>query len=124
LGSKVSGKRGRGAEGKSIIAVAVEINGRKTGRMRLAKIPKATGEALSGFIENNIEKSSKIISDAWTGYTGLDKLGYEHEIQNSSLKDGDEEILPNVHQIASLLKRWLFGTHQSYLNKNKFGILS
>ena len=119
LGGKVSGKRGRGAEGKSIIAVAVEINGRKTGRMRLAKIPKATGEALSGFIENNIEKSSKIISDAWTGYTGLDKLGYEHEIQNSSVKDGDEEILPNVHRIASLLKRWLLGTHQSYLNKNK-----
>ena len=28
-------------------------------------------------------------------------------------------ILPNVHRIASLLKRWLLGTHQSYLNKNK-----
>jgi len=90
----VIGKSGRGAEGKSIIAVAVEINSRKTGRMRLAKIPKATSEALSGFIENNIEKSSKIISDAWTGYTGLDKLRYEHEIKNSTVKDGDEEILP------------------------------
>ena len=87
--------------------------------MRLAKIPKATSEALSGFIENNIEKSSKIISDAWTSYTGLDKLGYEHEIQNSSVRDGNEEIVPNVHRIASLLKRWLLGTHQSYLNKNK-----
>ena len=119
LGGKKSGKRGRGAEGKSIIAVAVEINGRKTGRMRLAKIPNATNEALNGFIESNIEKSSKIVSDAWTGYAGLDKLGYEHEIQNSSVKDGDEEISPNVHRIASLLKRWLLGTHQSYLNKNK-----
>lgn len=119
LGGKKSGKRGRGAEGKSIIAVAVEINGRKTGRIRLAKIPNATSEALNGFIENNIEKSSKIVSDAWTGYAELDKLGYEHEIQNSSVKDGDEEILPNVHRIASLLKRWLLGTHQSYLNKNK-----
>lgn len=119
LGVKKSGKRGRGAEGKSIIAVAVEINGRKTGRIRLAKIPNATSEALNRFIENNIEKSSKIVSDSWTGYAGLDKLGYEHKIQNLSMKDGDEEILPNVHRIASLLKRWLLGTHQSYLNKNK-----
>ena len=117
LGGKVSGKRGRGAEGKGIIAVAEEINVRKTGRLRLAKIPKATTEVLSGFIENNIEKSSKIISDAWTGYTGLDKQ--EYEIQNPSVKDGDEEILPNVHRIASLLKRWLLGTRQSFLNKDK-----
>lgn len=119
LGGKKSGKRGCGAEGKSTIVVAVEIGGRKSGRMRLAKIPNATSEALTGFIENNIEIPSKIVSDAWTGYAGLDKLGYEHEIQNSSVKEGDEEILPNVHRIASLLKRWLLGTHQSYLNKNK-----
>ncbi|VAX17270.1 hypothetical protein MNBD_IGNAVI01-581, partial [hydrothermal vent metagenome] len=33
----------------------------------------------------------------------------------------EEEVLPNVHRIASLLKRWLIGTHQSYLNKNKLG---
>ncbi len=35
--------------------------------------------------------------------------------------DEDEEVLPNVHRIASLLKRWLLGTHQSYVNKNKLG---
>lgn len=33
--------------------------------------------------------------------------------------DDEREVLPNVHHIASLLKRWLLGTHQSYLNKNK-----
>ena len=119
VGGKKSGKRGRGAEGKSLIAVAVEINGRKTGRMRLAKIPNASSESLNEFIKNNIEKSSKVITDGWTGYNDLSKIGYTHEIQNSLVKDGDEEILPNVHRIASLLKRWLLGTHQSYLNKNK-----
>jgi hypothetical protein len=41
------------------------------------------------------------------------------KIQESKVKDGDEDILPNVHRISSLLKRWLLGTHQSYLNKNK-----
>lgn len=119
VGGKKSGKRGRGAEGKSLVAVAVEINGRKTGRMRLAKIPNASSVSLHGFIEENIEKPSKVITDGWIGYNGLSQIGYEHEIQESKVKDGDEEILPNVHRIASLLKRWLLGTHQSYLNKNK-----
>ena len=29
----------------------------------------------------------------------------------------DQEILPNVHRIASLLKRWLLGTHQNYIGE-------
>lgn len=119
VGGKISGKRGRGAEGKSLIAVAVELNGRKTGRVRLAKIPNASSESLKEFIKNNIKTSSKIITDGWNGYNDLSKIGYIHEKRNSIVTDADEEILPNVHRIASLLKRWLLGTHQSYLNKNK-----
>ena len=48
-------------------------------------------------------------------------LGYVHERQKAISMDEDKEVLPNVHLIASLLKRWLLGTHQSYLNKNKLG---
>lgn len=29
------------------------------------------------------------------------------------------EVLPNIHRVASLLTRWLLGTHQSYMNTNK-----
>ena len=50
VGGKKSGKRGRGAEGKSLIAVAIEVKGRKTGRVRLAKIPDASSESLNKFI--------------------------------------------------------------------------
>ena len=119
IGGKTSGKRGRGAEGKSLIAVAVEIKGRKTGRVRLAKIPDASKNSLNTFIENNIEPASLVITDGWPSYNELIKNGYEHKVQKATVKDEDEEILPNVHRIASLLKRWLLGTHQSYLNKNK-----
>lgn len=119
VGGKKPGKRGRGAEGKSLVVVAVEIIGKKTGRMRLAKIQAASSENLNEFIVNNIEGSSTIVTDGWSGYNGLTELGYTHQVQKSLVKDGDEEILPNVHRIASLLKRWLLGTHQSYLNKNK-----
>jgi len=119
IGGKSSGKRGRGAEGKSLVAVAVEVKGRKTGRVRLAKITDASSDSLNGFIENNIEQTSTIITDGWPSYNDLGEMGYNHKIQKATVKDDDDDVLPNVHRIASLLKRWLLGTHQSYLNKNK-----
>ena len=121
IGGKTPGKRGRGAEGKSLIAVAVEVKGRKTGRVRLEKITDASSNSLKSFIEKNIEPASTIITDGWASYSELEKLGYIHKVKRSVVKEDDEEVLPNVHRIASLLKRWLLGTHQSYLNKNKLG---
>ena len=118
VGGKKSGQRGRGAEGKSLVAVAVELNGRKTGRMRLAKIPDASSKSLNEFIRKNIDVSSIVITDGWIGYNDLSQIGYTHKIHKQLVKD-DDEALPNVHRISSLLKRWLLGTHQSYLNKNK-----
>ena len=53
-------------------------------------------------------------TDGWKPYQGLEQLGYQHEV--SKLK-GQEisaatELLPRVHRVAALLKRWLLGTHQ------------
>ena len=120
IGGKKSGKRGRGAEGKSLIVVAVEVIGRKTGRVRISKIKDASSDSLDFFIDENIEQSSIIITDGWAGYTNLKANGFIHKIKKSTSKEtGDINVLPNVHKIASLLKRWLLGTHQSYVNKNK-----
>ena len=121
VGGKTHGKRGRGAGGKSLIAVAVEVIGRKTGRVRMEKIPDASSKSLKSFIERNIKNTSTIITDGWPSYSVLEKMDYKHKVQKSVVMGEDEEILPHVHRIASLLKRWLLGTHQSYLNKNKLG---
>ena len=119
VGGKVSGKRGRGAEGKSLVVVAVEVIGRKTGRARMSIISDATSENLLAFVQDNVEKGATIITDGWSSYNDLIKKGYEHEVQKSTVNEDEEEVLPGVHRIASLLKRWLLGTHQSYVNKNK-----
>jgi transposase-like protein len=119
VGGKKQGKRGRGAEGKSLVVIAVEIVGKKTGRVRLSRIQSATGENLNKFIVDNIEPTTTIITDGWISYNQLEELGYVHKIQKPKTNEDGEEVLPNVHRIASLLKRWLLGTHQSYLNKNK-----
>lgn len=74
-----------------------------------------------------------MITDGWNGYLGLDKLGYLHDrrSQRAAGLRGDDpgELLPAVHRVASLAKRWLLGTHQgsaddahlpSYLNEFAF----
>ena len=117
VGGKRSGKRGRGAEGKSLVVIAVEIMEKGTGRVRMSLIPDASKKSLRKFINENIEIGSNLITDGWKGYTGISKSGYTHEIEDKTkLLDG-EEILPNVHRIASLLKRWLLGTHQNYIGE-------
>ena len=115
VGGKSTGKRGRGSEGKSVVAIAVEIIGRGTGRVRLDVVPDARKKTLTSFIEENIEPGSTITTDDWRGYKGINLKGYGHKIEIMKVKSGDEELLANVHRVASLLKRWLIGTHQNYI---------
>jgi len=117
VGGKKVGKRGRGAEGKSLVVIAVEIMEKGTGRVRMSLISDASKKSLGKFINDNIETGSNLITDGWKGYTGISKKGYHHEIEDKTKMLDGEEILPNVHRIASLLKRWLLGTHQNYIGE-------
>lgn len=117
VGGKKAGKRGRGAEGKSLVVIAVEIMEKGTGRVRMSLISDASKKSLGKFINDNIEPGSNLITDRWKGYTGILKKGYHHKIEDKTKMLDGEEILPNVHRIASLLKRWLLGTHQNYIGE-------
>jgi transposase-like protein len=117
VGGRKAGKRGRGAEGKSLVVIAVEVLEKGTGRVRMSLISDASKKALGKFINENIEIGSNLITDGWKGYTGISKKGYHHEIEDKTKMLDGEEILPNVHRIASLLKRWLLGTHQNYIGE-------
>jgi transposase-like protein/Zn ribbon nucleic-acid-binding protein len=117
-GEETGGKTGRGTENKTLVAVAVELREKKKlGRVRLAVIPDASKESLHSFIKNNVEKGSTIISDGWKSYASLPSEGYEHIAQSKKDAENDDELLPHVHLIISLLKRWLLGTHQGKVNK-------
>ena len=71
-----------------------------------------------------------MITDGWMGYHGITGLGYAHvrRSQRAARARGEDpgKLLPGVHRVASLAKRWLLGTHQgsvedkhlqSYLNE-------
>lgn len=119
VGGPGKGKRGRGSEGKILVGIAVEINESMTGRVRLSVLKSASGKTLNEFISNNIEPGSHVVTDGWLGYSGVRSIGYQHEIQDKKLQLGDEEILPNVHRTAALLKRWLLGTHHGGMSPHQ-----
>lgn len=104
------GKRGRGTENKVLVAFAVEVNDQKIGRVRMQVIQSASAVELHGFITNVVEKGSTIITDGWTGYSGIEDCGYSRRIKVQ--KGVSDTTLPHVHTIISLLKRWLLGTLQ------------
>ena len=68
---------------------------------------------LHPFVESCIESGSLVHTDGWQGYSGLDKKGYQREITKiGNQKKEASKLMPRVHRVASLLKRWLLGTHQ------------
>ncbi|MQA17295.1 MAG: hypothetical protein GEV09_25170, partial [Pseudonocardiaceae bacterium] len=72
--------------------------------------------SLHAFVTDHVEPGATVITDAWQGYRGLDRLGYVHDRRNqcAARARGQDpgELLPAVHRVASLIKRWLLGTHQ------------
>ncbi len=113
VGGVATGARGRGAERKSIVAIAVEVRGRGMGRIRMSVIPDVSANSLHGFISESVEKGSDVRSDGWSGYKGLGKKGYNHNVVNISASgDPAHVVMPRVHRVASQLDRWWLGIHQ------------
>ena len=114
IGGVRSGKRGRGAAGKILVAVAVEQELPKGfGRCRLQVIPNAESDTLRSFLLKHIEPGSTILTDGLASYPAAAGSDYSHHstpIKASGMEA--HELLPGVHRVASLVKRWLLGTHQ------------
>ena len=111
IGGPRSGKRGRGAQGKVLVMIAAQQAAKGIGRIRLTRVADASASSLEPAIAAAIELGSQVRTDNWRGYGGLDRLGYRRQIARSSAEVG-ENLLPLANRVASLLKRWLLGTHQ------------
>ncbi len=115
VGGAHAGAGGRGSLGKTLVAVAVEQHHPKgLGRCRLGVIPDASSKSLLAFAKATIKPGSDLITDGWSAYQSVASSGgYEHlPISLRGTSSIAHVALPGVHRIASLLKRWLMGTHQ------------
>ena len=109
----LGGARGRSTAKKALIVVAAEEVGHGIGRIRMRRIPDASADSLQGFIADAIAPGSRVHTDGWHGYDRVKANGYRHHV--TFLRGEHElasELLPRVHRVISLLKRWLLGTHQ------------
>ncbi len=123
IGGQEPGLRGGRARGKKVLTgIAVEVSTRKgIGRCRMAVLEDASAESLNPFGTGAVEPGSIVITDGWQGYSGLEGLGYtrERRSQRAARARGEDpgELLPAVHRVASLAKRWLLGTHQGSVDE-------
>jgi len=118
IGGEEPGLRGGRARGKKVLTgIAVEVSEPKgIGRCRMALLADGSSASLHPFVTGHVEPGATVITDAWMGYHGLAGLGYAHQrrSQRAARARGEDpgELLPAVHWVASLAKRWLLSTHQ------------
>jgi transposase-like protein len=113
LGPGQDGTFGRDATGKALVVIAAQEDGKGIGRIRMGRVADASAASLLPFVGEAVQPGSVVHTDGWDGYAGLERNGYRHEVTPLRRRAGAAvELLPRVHRVASLLKRWLLGTHQ------------
>ena len=111
VGGERPGKRGRGAAGKALVLVVAQADGAHIGRSRLARVANASQAVRTPAVGRLVEPGAQVLTDAWDGYGGLMEAGYDHQVVRATALVG-ENLLPRANRVASLLQRWLLGTHQ------------
>lgn len=113
VGGLEEGLPGRLNLEKALVVVAAQEDGPRIGRIRMRQIPDASAASLVPFVEDSVEPGAVIHTDGWMGYVPLENKGYQHDVTVlKGTKKTPSELMPRVHQVISLLKRWLLGTHQ------------
>jgi transposase-like protein len=113
VGGLEEGVRGRQTDAKALIIVAAQEDGPGIGRIRMRRILDASAESLMPFVRDSAEPGSIIHTDGWLGYEPLERNGYQHDVTFlRGKKKTPSELMPRVHRLISLVKRWLMGTHQ------------
>jgi transposase-like protein len=95
------------------VIMAVEmLEPRGFGRIRLRRIRDDSDRSVIPFVQECIEPGSCVRTDGSAAYRSLPELGYQHE-RRVQLGAGvpAHVSMAGVHRVASLLKRWLLGTH-------------
>jgi transposase-like protein len=110
---------GRQRDGKPLVAVAVEVRGKGSGRLRLQLLPDASAASLTPFVASSVVAGAIVHTDGWAGYSGLPAAGFEHQPHKQRARFPDRGwVLPRAHRALSNLKTWLQGTHHGVSPKH------
>jgi len=131
-----------GNAGKILIVGAVEVIDRDTneakprrkgakyldtrsGRIRLAMIADNSAASIEAFVMANVKRGTTLLTDGHASYPGL--TDYRHDPRVVGKMAG-HVVLPWIHRVFSLVKRWGLGTYHglrrrhidAYLNEFVF----
>ena len=115
VGGKKSGKRGRGAAGKTPIIVACEHNNGKPGFVALQAVESINHKTVRQFAKINLALEQTVHTDA---LNALNCLAYsQHHVAKVTPPDMASEWLPWVHIVISNFKTFIMGTHHGISGK-------
>jgi hypothetical protein len=121
----VTGGGGRSAQGKLLIAGAVEVEDGRPGRIRLAEIKNFAATSLHGFLADNLAKDATVKTDGWAAYPGAKSIRHEPHIVGPMAA---HIVLPWIHRVFASFKTWAQGGYhglrrahlQAYLDEVVF----
>ncbi len=109
----LSSKGRKNKTSKILVAIAVEIHQPKGfGRIRLRRIEDDSDACVVPFVQESIEPGARVRTDGSAAYRSLSKIGFVHTRQVMLGAESPAHVtMPGVHRVASLVKRWILGTH-------------
>lgn len=105
IGGQVSGKRGRGSQGKKKASILIEKDNK--GGIKRAyglKIDNFSSKELGKIFDRHLGKKAKIETDLWKGYLPL-----KDEWDISQSKSEPTKNFQTIHRFIQQLKGWLRG---------------
>jgi transposase-like protein len=98
---------------KVLVVIAVEtLKPKGFGRIRLRRIANDSASCVIPFVQEAVEPGSAVHTDGSAAYRSLGELGYEHQRTVMLGSDVPAHVsMAGVHRVASLIKRWILGTH-------------
>ncbi len=119
VGGQATGTPGRGAEKKTPVAVAVELDvERKPRRIAMGVLADVGGHSLKTFAQRSIDKGSTLRTDGWGSYRTVAKAGYEHEAIPTGGGQKAVQTFPWLHTFIGNMKRMILGTYHSVSPKH------
>jgi transposase-like protein len=98
---------------KVLVAIAVEMHEPKGfGRIRLSRIANDSDACVVPFVQASVEPGAQVRTDGSAAYRSLKDLGYDHQRRVMLGSETPAHVsMAGVHRVASLVKRWILGTH-------------
>ena len=120
VGARRAGAAGRGVTGKPIVAIAVEDRRRSVRARAHAAHPRRHQSNPDRLRARPRRPRAEVHTDGWQGYFDIGRHRFNHVVTNVSASgDPAHVVLPHVHRLASLIQRWILGTHQGAISHDQ-----